>query len=110
VTPQLLAALRDVDRRQIDHQSPYYGPGDYVWHDGGAIPQWEQDALRDAAARKLLGEVRSHNDGKPARAVVLSLKGVQALADESSPAHGPTPHLGVGVHLCAGELVQGEIQ
>jgi len=87
VTPQLLAALRDVDRREVDHLSPYAGDG-YVWHQGGVVPAAEQDLLREAHVLRLTVEIPAALDGKPGCAVRLSPAGVQALADCDSVTKG----------------------
>lgn len=81
MTPQLLAALRDVDRREVDHLSPYCGSGDYVWHGGGVVPASEQDALREAHVLRLTVEIPAALDGRPGCAVRLSPAGMRVLSE-----------------------------
>jgi len=109
VTPQLLAALRDVDRREVDHLSPYVGQGDYVWHCGGVVPAEEQDALREAFVLRLTVEIPAALDGKPGCAVRLSPAGEEVLSlwdAQSSPASGPVNSSFIGVQPGAGEPTQ----
>lgn len=75
-------ALRNVFDREVDFWSGYTSHVQgYGWHDGGDMPQSEQDALRDLAAHHLIAAIPCHVRGEIACEVTLTRRGSQQLSD-----------------------------
>lgn len=77
----LLNALLDVAHHDVDYFPGLLGghPAGYGWHNGGEVPQGEQDALHILEVAHLIAPVPARVGCEIGCEVVLTLAGLQAL-------------------------------